>query len=155
LERARLDWPNDLMAGDAKLAGVLVESRGFDAARPHYVVGVGWNVGQRYFPAELLDEREVTSLALEGVHVSIQTAERALAESLGSQLDHALLAPDEVAEDFGLATGLIGREVEVDTASQELIGTLTSLDLERGIGLQTPDGERWLALAHVLAVRES
>ena len=31
LSRARLKWPNDVMIGERKLAGVLVESRGFQA----------------------------------------------------------------------------------------------------------------------------
>ena len=39
---ARLKWPNDVLAGDAKLAGILAESWG-DAI----VVGIGINVSQR------------------------------------------------------------------------------------------------------------
>lgn len=153
LERARLEWPNDLMVGRAKLAGILVESRGFHTARPHHVVGVGWNVSQRTFPATLLDEREVSSLALEGLSVGIAEAERALGEALGLHLGHALLAPAEVAEAFARATGLIGREVEVGSAQQSVAGLLVELDLERGLRLAGADWERWLPLPHVTSVR--
>ena len=43
-DRISLKWPNDIVAGDAKLAGVLIETQG-DMLGPTYVViGVGINV---------------------------------------------------------------------------------------------------------------
>jgi BirA family biotin operon repressor/biotin-[acetyl-CoA-carboxylase] ligase len=50
--RPGLKWPNDLVVGDRKLAGVLAESApgGFDVA---VVVGVGLNVSAGAFPPEL------------------------------------------------------------------------------------------------------
>lgn len=46
---AGLKWPNDLLVGDAKLAGILAEGRSDPAAPPHHpglavVVGIGMNV---------------------------------------------------------------------------------------------------------------
>lgn len=63
---ARLKWPNDVLLGRHKVAGILCERRrgagGLDAA----VVGVGVNVSQtrEEFPPELRDR--ATSLALAG-----------------------------------------------------------------------------------------
>jgi BirA family transcriptional regulator, biotin operon repressor / biotin---[acetyl-CoA-carboxylase] ligase len=57
---ARLKWPNDLLCGGRKLAGVLCETRWLGAA-PDVVAGFGVNVGQRAFPEGLT----ATSLALE------------------------------------------------------------------------------------------
>jgi BirA family biotin operon repressor/biotin-[acetyl-CoA-carboxylase] ligase len=54
---ARLKWPNDVLAGERKLAGILAESRG-----PAVVVGVGLNVSQR---ADSLPVPTATSLLLE------------------------------------------------------------------------------------------
>ena len=48
LNSARLDWPNDVVVREAKLAGILVESRGFDPAAPHFVIGIGVNVMRRF-----------------------------------------------------------------------------------------------------------
>ncbi len=59
---ARLKWPNDLLVGDRKLAGILVEK--IDDA---LVVGVGLNVGLR--EAEL-PVPTATSLAIEGAPLS-------------------------------------------------------------------------------------
>ncbi len=56
----RLKWPNDVLASDRKLAGILLEARG--DCEPAVVVGIGINLAQRDFPAPLAD---ATSVALE------------------------------------------------------------------------------------------
>jgi biotin-[acetyl-CoA-carboxylase] ligase BirA-like protein len=55
---ARLKWPNDLLVGERKLAGILVERIG-----GAMVVGIGLNVGLR---AGELPVPTATSLAIEG-----------------------------------------------------------------------------------------
>lgn len=57
---ARLKWPNDVVLGGRKLAGILLESR--LTAPGTVVVGIGINVGQGQFPAEL--EATATSVRL-------------------------------------------------------------------------------------------
>ncbi|MDH7516474.1 MAG: biotin--[acetyl-CoA-carboxylase] ligase [Bacteroidota bacterium] len=44
-----LKWPNDVLAGDAKLAGILVESVASDECSA-VIVGIGVNVNQPVFP---------------------------------------------------------------------------------------------------------
>ena len=45
---AYLKWPNDVVVGGRKLAGIIVETRGGEAQSPAaFVLGVGINVGQR------------------------------------------------------------------------------------------------------------
>ena len=60
--QARLKWPNDVLVNGRKLAGILLESR--IAAEPVVVVGIGVNLRQRTFPAELAET--ATSVDLEG-----------------------------------------------------------------------------------------
>ena len=59
---ARLKWPNDVLCGGRKLAGILCEARWTDGA-PEVVVGIGVNVGRREFAGPLADT--ATSLARE------------------------------------------------------------------------------------------
>jgi len=61
--RVDLKWPNDMLLGGKKFCGILTEMNA-EAARVRYlVVGVGINVNQAKFPAEL---REIaTSLKIE------------------------------------------------------------------------------------------
>ena len=60
---ADLKWPNDLLLGGKKFCGILTEMSGEATRVRHLVVGVGVNVNQVKFPAEL---REIaTSLRIE------------------------------------------------------------------------------------------
>ena len=61
--RVDLKWPNDMLLGGKKFCGILTEMNAEAARVRHLVVGVGINVNQAKFPAEL---REIaTSLKIE------------------------------------------------------------------------------------------
>jgi BirA family biotin operon repressor/biotin-[acetyl-CoA-carboxylase] ligase len=149
---ACLKWPNDVLVGGAKLAGILVESRGLDPARPHAVVGVGVNVLQRAFPPELLAERAVTSLALLGCMATCEEALDVLRGHLGPRLELACRSPERVASDFASASQLVGHHVRIRHGRGEERGRLARLDLS-GLELARDDGERVrIALEHAQAV---
>jgi BirA family biotin operon repressor/biotin-[acetyl-CoA-carboxylase] ligase len=59
---AQIKWPNDVLVGERKLAGVLVEAVTIGSRVEGIVVGVGINVHTRSFPPELADR--ATSVAL-------------------------------------------------------------------------------------------
>ena len=44
-----IKWPNDIMAGDKKLGGILIENRIKSAVNIESVVGIGLNINQRNF----------------------------------------------------------------------------------------------------------
>lgn len=58
----RIKWPNDVLVGGRKLAGVLVEAVTSGSRVDAVVVGIGVNVHTRVFPPELGDR--ATSIAL-------------------------------------------------------------------------------------------
>jgi BirA family biotin operon repressor/biotin-[acetyl-CoA-carboxylase] ligase len=140
---ARLDWPNDVVVAEAKLAGILVETRGLDPGAPHYVVGIGLNV----LPTELPGERAVASLRGLGLAATVAAARDAVLAALPSRL--AQLDDDAagLAADYLLATRLQGRPVRLVCGEEECFGRLEALSLADGIRLRGPDGEaRSLAL---------
>ncbi len=151
--QCRLKWPNDVVdARGAKLAGVLVETRGLDPRAPHSVVGVGIDATMVDFPAELADERPVTSLALLGCDADPSKVESALLAALPRRVEEIETRPRGLAEDFLDALGLAGRRVVVDGS----IGRLEALDLERGLRLAADvGGERWIPLETTVSVREA
>ena len=57
-----LKWPNDVLVGDKKLCGILTEMNAEVTRVRHVVVGIGINVNQAGFPAEL--QTSATSLRL-------------------------------------------------------------------------------------------
>ncbi len=59
--RLRIKWPNDLLLGEKKIAGILIEGEGSGT----FLCGVGCNVERGSFPAEL--RGIASSLALEGM----------------------------------------------------------------------------------------
>jgi BirA family biotin operon repressor/biotin-[acetyl-CoA-carboxylase] ligase len=149
---ARLKWPNDVVVAGAKLAGILVESRGLDPERPHAVVGIGINVRQREFPAELVAERAVTSLHLQGIETSVERALEALLERLAPRMDEACGSGDAVAADYARAIGVVGRDVRVAHGRSETYGRVRALTL-RGLELETEEGDHVrCALEHVQAL---
>jgi BirA family biotin operon repressor/biotin-[acetyl-CoA-carboxylase] ligase len=76
--RARLKWPNDVLVGGRKIAGILLESR--IAAEPVVVVGIGVNLGQGKFPASIAGT--ATSIVLErGTGVVRETLLEAVREA--------------------------------------------------------------------------
>ena len=150
----RLKWPNDVVdAHGAKLAGVIIETRGLDPRAPHYVVGVGIDVLQREFPVALMQERPVTSLRLLGVETTLSAVESALLEALPRRVAQLEEAPQALCADFVTALALLGAHVVARGADTEVRGRLQSLDLEQGLVLTDAEGHtRRLALETVHAL---
>lgn len=80
----QIHWPNDLYCGPLKLGGILVESR-LLGDRPEYaLVGIGLNVNNRDFPADLA----ATSLGLEvGRDFDLETLLELILDSLGESFE--------------------------------------------------------------------
>lgn len=114
-EHADLRWPNDVLIGESKCAGVLVQADA-DAV----IAGVGINVTQRWFPNDL--DTPATSLALEGIHISRED----LLAKLAAALDAALALPrKEVLRRFSEQSSYVeGKRVRVG----EIEGVTCGLD---------------------------
>ena len=152
VEPACLKWPNDLLVAGAKLAGILVEARGWNPREPAFVVGLGFNVHQRSFDARLLAERSVTSLALQGLEVSRDTVLERWIAALADRRRELRQAPAVLALDYVAATGLGGRSVRVRVQRVWHEGLFEGLDLRHGIRLRAGENVRVIPLGHAAAV---
>lgn len=149
----RLKWPNDILVGGAKLCGILTESRGFDAARPHFVLGIGLNVRQRQFPAELCAERAVTSLTLLGLDIALRDALDALLARLSSRLAQVRGHHRELADDYLLASRLREEAVCVTCGGEERFGVVAGLSIAEGLELRGASGKlEFLPLEFIQAI---
>ncbi|MFI6519951.1 biotin--[acetyl-CoA-carboxylase] ligase [Spirillospora sp. NPDC050679] len=123
----RLKWPNDLLVGDRKLAGVLAEK--VDDA---LVIGIGLNVGLR---AAELPVPTATSLAVEGAPLSDRAPLlRAILREFGTWY-REWTALDGDPETSGLRTAYkdlcatLGREVRVQLpGDRSLTGVARDVD---------------------------
>jgi BirA family biotin operon repressor/biotin-[acetyl-CoA-carboxylase] ligase len=132
--RPGLKWPNDLVVGDGKLAGVLAEVDG-DAI----VVGLGLNLN---WPPDQLPEGAV---AVNGVCGRPVDASRVLVSLLAHlerrcrQLD----GPDgrqALAADARAASATIGRQVRVEVAGRTVAGRAEDIDELGHLQVRTADG---------------
>jgi BirA family biotin operon repressor/biotin-[acetyl-CoA-carboxylase] ligase len=136
-----LRWPNDLLIGPRKIGGILVEASINSHGPPYAVVGIGINVHQREFSADV--STPATSLALESANaVSRQPLLIALLKSLEheAQALHDPASPRSIPRRVREAsTWVDGRHVHVH-GPQACTGITAGLD-ERGFLLvQTANG---------------
>ena len=134
-----LRWPNDLLIGERKAGGILVEAKTEDGAPSFAVVGVGINVHQRSFDTDL--STPATSLELESKRsISRQALLISLLESLQHETwalqDPGLRAAITARVAF-LSSWLSNRRVEVH-GPQACVGTTAGLD-EHGFLLVRTD----------------
>lgn len=109
-----LKWPNDLFAGEAKLAGVLVEARWRGAVADWVIVGVGCNVRVPPPPLDGAGLRPGTSRV--AVLGAIVAAARAAGEARGGLTPGELAAWDALDRTRGrrIAAPLPGRVAGID-----------------------------------------
>jgi BirA family transcriptional regulator, biotin operon repressor / biotin---[acetyl-CoA-carboxylase] ligase len=105
-------WPNDLLLGGAKLAGVLAQSGVSNGRVDHVVVGIGLNIGWAPDGAALLGD---------DVHPL--------------DLLHAMLVefdelPDDVYELYRAQLGTIGLQVRVQRHDDEVEGRAVDVDVD-------------------------
>jgi BirA family biotin operon repressor/biotin-[acetyl-CoA-carboxylase] ligase len=148
--QAALKWPNDVLAGDRKLAGVLVESTSGASGIESAIVGIGVNV--------LLDPQGLGSpLAEQTASILFVTGTRADPLEVGAAVLARLAVWYHALRD-GRAADVLeawrtrsvpwwGREVEVGTAAGLVRGRLEGVDEAGALLLRSPEG----ALVRVLS----
>jgi BirA family biotin operon repressor/biotin-[acetyl-CoA-carboxylase] ligase len=144
----RCKWPNDLLAGGRKLAGILLESEmGADPAVEFVVIGVGVNLAT----APASTEYPATSLAAQGC-ADITPA--ALLEGFIGRFDgwarrwqEAGFAPVRDAW-LARASG-IGEPVRVRLERGTFDGRFLDLDVDGALLLDSADGRRRIAAGDI------
>ena len=108
-----LKWPNDVLVGERKVAGILAERVG-----DLVVVGVGLNVSLR---ADEIPVPGATSLVLEGAEVvDRETVLRAVLRGLAQRLDGFDGSPavlESVRSDYRSRCSTLGRDVRAELPS--------------------------------------
>ncbi|MGB8400692.1 biotin--[acetyl-CoA-carboxylase] ligase [Bradyrhizobium sp.] len=135
-----LKWPNDLLAGSQKLAGILLEAESVADDRLAVVVGIGTNV----VAAPEGTPTPATSLAALGVHIG--------AEELFTALSDAWVEFRGIWDNgrgfaairslwLGRAAG-IGERVAIRTGAITIDGIFDTIDETGCLIVRTPEGQR-------------
>jgi BirA family transcriptional regulator, biotin operon repressor / biotin---[acetyl-CoA-carboxylase] ligase len=131
-----LKWPNDLLCGSAKLAGILIEGERAEALT--VAIGIGVNCishpSQTSYPA--------TDLKGEGAPIDAATVFEALTESLAQRLvawrrgaGFAAIRADWMARAAGM-----GGDMRARLPDREIVGRGEGLDAHGRLLLRLPDG---------------
>ena len=139
-----LKWPNDLLVHGKKIAGILTEMNSEATRVRHIVVGIGINVNQATFPAEL--QRTATSLRLAtGTEWSRVELCAALLKSLNSEYRDLLEKPgahDSILKRFQeQSSSTRGCQVEVEE-NGGFEGITEGLDQRGFLQVRTAHGVR-------------
>ena len=135
-----LKWPNDVLAGRKKLAGILLEAEAVAGNRLAVVVGIGTNV----VSSPEGTSTPATSLAALGIQIG--------AEELFGLLSDAWAefrgiwdngrGFGEIRELWLARAAGLGERVAIKTGSATLEGTFDTLDENGCMIVRTPDGQR-------------
>jgi len=139
---AEIKWPNDLLLGGKKVAGILTEmSAEMDRVR-HVILGIGVDVNQAAaeFPVDL--RKIATSLKIEA---GGEVSRAGLAVEILRELDwdYARICNgkfSEVADEWEAACATIGRNVTVHVGDRKFRGHAESLDDDGALLIRTEHG---------------
>ncbi len=133
----RLKWPNDLLIGSAKVAGILVETTTW-AGKTVAIIGIGVNI----VASPGISGRETTSL---GAHAPGATRDALLA-ALRSEIDNWLLIWRAGAGFHDIRTawleraGLVGERLTVNGDKGPIEGEYIGIDENGALLLRNSDG---------------
>jgi BirA family transcriptional regulator, biotin operon repressor / biotin---[acetyl-CoA-carboxylase] ligase len=146
IEAVTLKWPNDLLLGERKLGGVLIDLRAESAGPACVVIGVGLNVA---LGPTVLGRIAASGTAATDLASAVQPVppRNAVAASLVSACVVGLLEFERQGlrpfiEDWRAADALRGRAVSVSAAEGAARGVARGIDLRGALMVETPQGIR-------------
>ena len=142
LEGVDIKWPNDLLVGERKIGGILIESETSSSGRlERAIVGMGMNLNHTQFPPPL--DRTATSYRIEtGRSIEVAAVRIRLLERLACWYQRWRDEGEDAIRDRWLACSSYGRgrAVGVTVAGERIEGITAGLDPEGALLLITPNG---------------
>jgi BirA family biotin operon repressor/biotin-[acetyl-CoA-carboxylase] ligase len=137
-----LKWPNDILAGDRKLGGVLIELRAESAGPACVVVGIGLNVA---LGSELLEKIAATGLPATDL-MSVTGGSISRNELAAKVIDCCIRGLTEFEreglrpflDEWQRADALHGKEVSVQSGEELIRGLARGVDLSGALLVETP-----------------
>jgi BirA family biotin operon repressor/biotin-[acetyl-CoA-carboxylase] ligase len=146
---ARLKWPNDVMLGEQKVCGILVER--VNSRPPMVVIGIGINVDQT---EDELPVPTATSLALAGHPADRTELFGRVVGSLRVWLGRFAQHPQTFMEQYRGLSASLDRDVRVDLPGEQTVeGRVADFDEHGRMLLETVNGSVTLSAGDVVHVR--
>lgn len=140
-----IKWPNDIVVGGRKVAGILIEQEPTRA-----LIGIGINVGQQVFPESIADR--AASLEQLGVRRDRLSVMRHVLQSMSRMWEQ----DDEVLSHFFSNWDVLaGSTAGFRIGEREIRGKVLRVDPMKGLAVLTEtEGEVWLPAATTSVIKE-
>ncbi|MDH4069671.1 MAG: biotin--[acetyl-CoA-carboxylase] ligase [Ignavibacteria bacterium] len=151
--RVECKWPNDLLLGGRKFAGILLQGSVDGSSIEYLVLGIGINVNQSVFPPEL--DGKATSLLIEGgrridrmrlLRTILQSLEDHYAQISRSGLDPLL-------SEWKERTPMLNKPVSVLREGETITGIMKGVTRQGGMVLAVNGTEQILHAGDVTILR--
>ena len=127
-----IKWPNDVLIGDKKVCGILLEGQILE----YLVIGVGLNVNQKDFPTNL--RRPATSLSLEAKKdFDINALEKTLFDSIVTNFNN--IKNDDFLSYFKSHNYLLNKRVKIVISGETFIGEVVGIDYNFNLQIHVND----------------
>ena len=153
-KQPQIKWPNDILIGGKKLAGILVESK-ISKGHFNYVIGIGINCHQKKdsFPPEL--RQAATSIDIESKTICDRIS---LAKRLLVSLDEWLVETKKnsatILDRWYQLSAQLGRRVTLQYNRRNFTGRVLGADPQEGLIVQLEGGGvRMFPAGHTVMVR--
>lgn len=149
----RLKWPNDLLAADRKLGGILIDLRAESAGPAYAVIGIGINCALGAALTRRVQEAGTEPIDLAALGIAV-CDRNLLAAALINEIVRGVLVFERqglaaFAPEWNAADALAGRVVSVAVTGGEFVGHARGIDADGALCVQGSAGLRRFASGEV------
>jgi len=142
----KLKWPNDVLLGDAKLGGILIELRAEAAGPACVVIGIGLNVALGAPLIAKINAMGVAAADLSAAGPSPPArnaiAAQVIDSCIGGLLDFEREGLRAFMDEWRHADALRGRSVTVSNGDERTRGLARGIDVTGALLVEAPQGVR-------------
>jgi BirA family biotin operon repressor/biotin-[acetyl-CoA-carboxylase] ligase len=157
LKKVCLKWPNDVLIGNSKIAGILSEAVSVSDRTLGVVMGIGVNQncpvadmppGLRWPTTSIIDE------------LRVKTSTQALLCSIVNQIDSLLLLVDDqnsfdvILDEWRKLSSTIGRRVRIHEGTETIDGTAKDIGSDGALIVEIDDGLKHVLIGDVSHLRD-
>ncbi len=144
---AHLKWPNDVLVGDRKLAGILCEGVSHPGVGTAWIVGVGVNVNQRDFPESVRDIA-ISMHNISGRFYGIENVFQDYMLEMEQFYDHSR---EDLIQAWLGYTRMVGQTIRATHRDQETTVKVVGISPEGYLQVEHADGHRetWSSATHL------
>lgn len=143
---AHLKWPNDVLVGDRKLAGILCESAWQPEQQLAWIIGVGINVNQLMFPNSIR-HLAISMQQIAGKPFSIEH----LFQHYMLEMEQLYYSEEDLIQAWLADTQMVGKTIRTTQHGVQQLVKVCGLSPEGYLRVEHPDGqvETWMSTSHL------